>query len=141
MAHVHGYSMFPVPWPTELRLIAGTAALVAVAAAFTLAVGTMVRRSAAAVMTAIVTIVVPFFLAFTAAVPAFAGEWLLRITPAAAFALQQSTPQYPQVQASYTPGLGDGFFPLAPWAGFAVLCGWAALALAAAACLLRRRDA
>jgi hypothetical protein len=34
-----------------------------------------------------------------------------------------------------------GFFPLAPWAGLAVLCGWAALALAAAAFLLRRRDA
>jgi ABC-2 family transporter protein len=141
MAHAVGYSMFPVPWPTDLRLIAGTAALIAVAAVFTLAVGTMVRRSAAAVMTAIVTIVVPFFLAFTDAAPAVTGEWLLRITPAAAFAVQQSTPQYPQVQASYTPGLGDGFFPLAPWAGLAVLCGWAALALAAGAYLLHRRDA
>jgi len=141
IAHAVGYSMFPVPWPTELRVIAGTAALVAVAAVFTLALGTMARRSAAAVMTAIVTIVVPFFLAFTDAVPAVIGEWLLRITPAAAFAVQQSTPQYQQVQASYTPGLGDGFFPLAPWAGFAVLCGWAALALAGAAYLLRRRDA
>jgi ABC-type transport system involved in multi-copper enzyme maturation permease subunit len=140
-ARASGYSMFPVPWPTELRVIAGTAALVAVTAVFTLAVGTMVRRSAAAVTIAIVTIVVPFFLAFTAAVPTVIGEWLLRITPAAAFALQQSTPQYQQVQAAYTPGLGDGFFPLAPWAGFAVLCGWAALALAAAAYLLRRRDA
>jgi uncharacterized membrane protein YgdD (TMEM256/DUF423 family) len=35
----------------------------------------------------------------------------------------------------------DGFFPLTPLAGFAVLCGWAALALIAAAYLLRRRDA
>jgi ABC-type transport system involved in multi-copper enzyme maturation permease subunit len=140
-AHASGYSMFPVPWPAELRLIAGTAALVAVTAVLTLAVGTMVRRSAAAAMIVIVTIVVPYFLAFTAAVPAVIGEWLLRITPAAAFAVQQSTPQYQQVQASYTGGLGNGFFPLAPWAGFAVLCGWAALALAAAAYLLRRRDA
>ncbi len=80
MAHATGYLMFPVPWPTELRVIAGTAVLVAVAAVFTLAVGTMMRRSAAAVMTAIVTIVVPFFLAFTSAVPAVIGEWLLRIT-------------------------------------------------------------
>jgi ABC-type transport system involved in multi-copper enzyme maturation permease subunit len=141
IAHAIGYSMFPVPWPVELRVIAGTAALVAVAAVFTLAVATVARRSAAVVMTAIVTIVVPFFLAFTAAVPTVIGEWLLRITPAAAFAVQQSTPQYQQVQAAYTPGLGDGFFPLAPWTGFAVLCGWAALALAAAAYLLRRRDA
>ncbi len=141
MAHARGYAMFPVPWPVELRLIAGTAALVAVAAVLTLAVGTMVRRSAAAVMIVIVTILVPYFLTFTAAVPAAIGEWLLGITPAAAFAVQQSTPQYQQVQAAYTGGLGNGFFPLAPWAGFAVLCGWAALALATAAYLLRRRDA
>jgi ABC-type transport system involved in multi-copper enzyme maturation permease subunit len=140
-AHASGYSLWPVPWPTELRLIAGTAALVAVAAVLTLAVGTMVRRSAAAVMIVIAAIVVPYFLTFTAAVPAVIGEWLLRITPAAAFAVQQSTPRYQQVQASYTGGLGNGFFPLAGWAGFAVLCGWAALALAAAAYLLRRRDA
>ena len=73
MAHARGYAMFPVPWPVELRLIAGTAALVAVAAVLTLAVGTMLRRSAAAVMIVIVTIVVPYFLAFTAAVPAAIG--------------------------------------------------------------------
>jgi hypothetical protein len=140
-AHATGYSLWPVPWPAELRLIAGTAALVALTAVLTLAVATMVRRSAAAAMIVIVTIVVPYFLTFTAAVPAVIGEWLLRITPAAAFAVQQSTPQYQQVQAAYTGGLGNGFFPLAGWAGFAVLCGWAALALAAAACLLGRRDA
>ena len=141
MAHATGYSMFPVPWPAELRMIAGTAALIAVAAVLTLAVGTMVRRSAAAVTIAIVTIMVPFFLAFTAAAPAGIGEWLLRVTPAAAFAVQQSAPRYQQVQAAYTPSLGGGFFPLAPWAGFAVLCAWTVLALAAAAYLLRRRDA
>jgi hypothetical protein len=139
-AHASGQVMFPVPWPTELRLIAGTGALVAVAAVLTLAVATMVRRSAAAVVIVIVAIVVPYFLSFTAAVPPVIGEWLLRITPAAAFAVLQSTPQYQQVQAAYT-SLGNGFFPLAGWAGLAVLCGWAALALAAAAYLLRRRDA
>jgi ABC-type transport system involved in multi-copper enzyme maturation permease subunit len=141
MAHATGYAMFPVPWPAELRMIAGTAALTAGTAVLTLAIATMVRRSAAAVTIAIVAIVVPYFVAFTAAVPAVIGEWLLRITPAAAFAVQQSTPRYQQVQAVYTTALGGGFFPLAPWAGFAVLCGWAALALAAAAWLLRRRDA
>ena len=56
----------------------------------------------------------------------------------AAFAVQQSIQQYPQVTADYTPG--NGYFPLAPWAGFAVLCVWAALALALAVFLLRRRD-
>jgi hypothetical protein len=70
--------------------------------------------------------------------PAGAEEWLLRVTPAAAFAIQQSTPQYAQVSAAYSPG--SGYFPLAPWAGFAVLCAWTALALALAAFVLRRRD-
>jgi ABC-type transport system involved in multi-copper enzyme maturation permease subunit len=139
MAHADGYPLWPVPWPAELRLIVGTAALVAGAAVLTLAIGTMVRRSAAAVMIAIVAVVVPFFVAFTSAVPASIGDWLLRITPAAAFAVEQSTPRYHQVIALYRPV--DGFYPLAPWAGIAVLCGWAALALAAAAYLLRRRDA
>jgi ABC-type transport system involved in multi-copper enzyme maturation permease subunit len=39
----------------------------------------------------------------------------------------------------YTPQAG--YYPLAPWAGFAVLCGYTALALGLAAFLLRRRDA
>jgi ABC-type transport system involved in multi-copper enzyme maturation permease subunit len=139
LAHARGYPLWPEPWPPELRMIVGTAALAAGTAVLTLAIGTVVRRSAGAAMIAIVAIVVPFFLAFTSAVPAGLGEWLLRVTPAAAFAVQQSTPRYHQVQAFYRPM--DGFFPLAPWAGLAVLCGWAALALAAAAYRLRRTDA
>ena len=63
--------------------------------------------------------------------------WLL--LAAAAFAVQQTIRQYPQVTADYTPG--NGYFPLAPWAGFAVLCAWTALALALAVFVLRRRDA
>jgi ABC-type transport system involved in multi-copper enzyme maturation permease subunit len=139
MAHASGYPLWPQPWSAELSPIVGTALLVALIAVLTLAVGTMVRRSAAATMIAIVAIVVPYFLAFTSAVPGGIGGWLLRITPAAGFALQQSTPRYPQVQAFYRPM--DGYFPLAPWAGLAVLCGWTALALVVAAYLLRRRDA
>jgi ABC-type transport system involved in multi-copper enzyme maturation permease subunit len=71
--------------------------------------------------------------------PAGAADWLPRATPAAGFAIQQAYPRYPQVAADYTPG--NGFYPLAPWAGFAVLCAWTALAFAAAIYLLRRRDA
>jgi ABC-type transport system involved in multi-copper enzyme maturation permease subunit len=72
-------------------------------------------------------------------VPAGAGDWVLRLTPTAGFAILQSIPGYSQVNAPYTPNAG--FYPLAPWAGFAVLCGYAALAVALAAFLLRRRDA
>jgi ABC-type transport system involved in multi-copper enzyme maturation permease subunit len=139
IAHGNGTPLFPEPWPTELRIIAGTAALVAVAAVLTLAIATMVRRSAAAILIAIVAIVIPFVLSAPPGIPAGLTDWLLRITPAAAFALQQPAPQYHQVQANYIPP--SGYYPLAPWAGFAVLCGWTALALVLAGYLLRRRDA
>jgi hypothetical protein len=59
--------------------------------------------------------------------------------PAAGFVLQQPYPAYSQVTAFYAPF--SGYFPLAPWAGLAVLAAWTAAALALAACLLRRRDA
>jgi len=55
------------------------------------------------------------------------------------FAVSQNNQQYAQVIASYNPA--NGFFPLAPWAGFAVLCAWTAAALVLAAYALRRRDA
>ena len=134
-----GSSVFPESLPTELRIIVGTAALIAMAAVLTLAVATIVRRSAAAILIVIVAVVVPYFLSATSALSAGVANWLLRITPAAAFALQQPAPRYYQVQAPYSPG--TGFFPLASWTGFAVLCAWTAIALAAAAYLLKRRDA
>ena len=135
----HGTYVFPASWATELRVIAGTAALLAVAAVLALALGTVLRRSAAAVALVIVVIVLPYILGVASILPASASDWLLRITPAAAFAVQQAAPQYPQVTALYTPT--SGYFPLAPWAGLAVLCAYAALALSLAVALLRRRDA
>jgi ABC-type transport system involved in multi-copper enzyme maturation permease subunit len=132
--------VFPVSGLTELRMVAGTAALIAVVAVLALAVGTMLRRSAAAVTVVIVAIVLPYLLGAVSVLPAGAADWVLRITPAAAFAVQQAVPRYAQVTALYSPGAGRGYFPLAPWAGFAVLCGWAAVAVAAALVLLRRRD-
>jgi hypothetical protein len=53
--------------------------------------------------------------------------------------LQQTLPQYHQVSYLYTPA--NGFYPLAPGAGLAVLGGYALVALAVASYLLRRRDA
>jgi ABC-type transport system involved in multi-copper enzyme maturation permease subunit len=136
----NGNHILPVSTLTELRVVAGTAALLAVAAVLALALGTILRHSAGAVTAVIVVIVLPYFFTTSLSVlPAGASDWLLRVTPAAAFAIQQSIPQYPQVSASYTPM--NGYFPLAPWAGFAVLCGYAALALGLAVLLLRRRDA
>jgi ABC-type transport system involved in multi-copper enzyme maturation permease subunit len=139
ITHARGYYEFPVPGSTVVRVIIGTGLLAAVSAVLALAVGTMARRGAAAVTIVVAAIVLPYFLAVAAVVPLGAADWLLRITPAAGFALQQPYPQYPQVTAIYS--ASSGYFPLAPWAGFAVTAGWAAAALAGAACLLRRRDA
>jgi ABC-type transport system involved in multi-copper enzyme maturation permease subunit len=138
LSSAQGLYVLPVPWLTEVRVVAGTAALLAVAAVLALALGAVLRRSAAAVSVAIVVIVLPYILGVASVLPLGAAEWLLRITPAAGFAIQQSLPQYPQVGAEYTPPV---YFPLGPWAGFAVLCAWTAAALFLAATTLRRRDA
>jgi hypothetical protein len=62
------------------------------------------------------------------------SQWLLRLTPSAAFAVMQTVPEYPQVIGPYTPAVG--YFPLSPLAGLAVLCVFAAFAFALA---LRRQ--
>jgi ABC-type transport system involved in multi-copper enzyme maturation permease subunit len=136
----HGNYVFPMSALTEVRVVAGTAALLAVAAVLALAAGTILRSSAGAI-TAVIGLMVMtyFFSAPLAVLPPGAADWLLRITPAAGFAIQQYVPAYPQVANVYTPQ--HGYFPLAPWAGFGVLCAWTALALWLAAYLLRRRDA
>jgi hypothetical protein len=139
LLHENGNPILPMPALTEARIAVGTAALLAVAAVLALAVGTLLRRSAGAVTVVIAGIVLPYLLAILGGVlPTGAQEWLVRVTPAAGFAIQQSNQQYAQVIASYNPA--NGFFPLAPWAGFAVLCAWAATALVLATVALRRRD-
>jgi len=136
----NGNPIYPVSLFTEVQIMVGTGALLAVCAVLALSIGTLLRRSAGAVTAAIAVIVLPFLLAIIGGIlPTSAGDWLLRITPAAAFALQQTVPAYPQVTAQYTPQ--TGYFPLEPWAGFAVLCAWAAAAFVLAVFMLRRRDA
>jgi ABC-type transport system involved in multi-copper enzyme maturation permease subunit len=139
LASSEGMYVLPVSVLTQVRVVAGTAALLAVAAVLALSIGALLRRTAAAVATGIVVIVLPFILTVGSLLPPGAADWLLRLTPAAAFAIQQSVPRYPQVTAMYAPGAG--YYPLAPWAGFAVLGGYAALALVLAVVALRRRDA
>ena len=142
ITRARGYYEFPVSGATEARVIIGTGLLAAVTAVLALAIGTMVRRSAAAVAIVIVAIVLPYFLAVAAVVPLGAADWLLRITPAAGFAVQQAYPEYPQVSTIYS--ALSGYFPLAcgPAWRCACGCGLAGAALAGArTVLLRRRDA
>jgi len=138
IAHDSGIFVLASGWPIQARVILGTGAMLAVASVLALAIGTMLRRSVAAVATVVVVIVLPYILGVSGILPATASEWVLRVTPAAAFAIEQSVPQYQQVLGHYGP---PDYYPLGPWSGFAVLCGYAAIALALATWLLRRRDA
>jgi ABC-type transport system involved in multi-copper enzyme maturation permease subunit len=63
----------------------------------------------------------------------------MRFTPTAAFAIQATLPRSHLVTSAYTPP--NGYFPISPWAGLAVLAAYTAVALGAATWLLRRRDA
>jgi hypothetical protein len=139
-ASQNGVFIDPLSALTEVRVVAGTAALLGIAAMLALAIGATLRRSAAAVATVVVVIVLPYLLSTVPGVlPTSASLWLLRVTPAAGIAIQQAYPRYQQVNAPYA--TTPGYYPLAPWIGFAVLCGYAALALGLAIFLLRRRDA
>jgi hypothetical protein len=135
-----GVYLPPVTALTEARVIVGTAAVLAACAVLALAIGTLLKRGTAAVAAVVTLIAMPYVLTVAIPVaPLGVADWLMRVTPAAAFAVQQTVIQYPQVDEVYSPAYG--YFPLTPWAGVAVLCGWAFLALALASLALRRRDA
>ena len=67
------------------------------------------------------------------------SPWLTEDERQRALSVQQAVPQFHQLIAIYS--LNAEYYPLAPWAGLAVECAWAAAALALAYYLLRRRDA
>ncbi|HEY0451741.1 ABC transporter permease subunit [Actinophytocola sp.] len=108
-----------------LRAVVGTAALLAVIAVFSLGVATLVRRSAAAITVVLLLLLVPQVV--STGLPLSVAVWLDRLTPAAGFAIQQTVQRYDTA--------------IGPWAGFGVLCGYAAVVLVAAGWRLRRRDA
>ncbi|MGW2961049.1 ABC transporter permease subunit [Streptomyces sp. NPDC001220] len=137
-ARGRGFHVFPVTSATEARVMVGTGLLCAAAAVLALGVGVLLRRSGSAVALVIASIVLPFLLATSGVLPPGGSEWLLRVTPAAGFAIQQTLPRYAQVLSVYEPS--TGYYPLAPWAGLAVLCGYAALAFGLAVVRLRGRD-
>ena len=138
IAHDSGIYVLSASWLTEARVILGTGAMLALASMLALSIGAVLRRSVVAVATVIVVIVLPYILGVSGVLPASAAEWVLRVTPAAGFAIEQSVPQYQQVVGHYGP---PDYFPLTPWAGLAVLCCYAAAGLGLAAWLMRRRDA
>jgi hypothetical protein len=134
-----GTHVLPVTTGVELRVVLGTAVLFGAVAVLAGALGALLRRGVVAVLAGVALVVLPVVLADVAALPDAVARWLLRLTPAAGFAIQQSVPEYPQVLGHYVPA--GGYYPLPPWAGLAVLCGCAALALWLAVLRLRRGDA
>ena len=135
LAHQGNY-VFPLSAPTEIRVILGTGLLFALVAIGILALATVLRRSAGAVVAGIVAFVLPFII-FSAPGSSGAAS-LLRVTPVAGFAIQGTLPRFAQVAGDYT--MGSGYYPLTPWVGLAVLGAWAAVALGAAMWSLRHRD-
>jgi ABC-type transport system involved in multi-copper enzyme maturation permease subunit len=129
----NGNYLFPQSGPAVARVILGTGLLLGLAAALVVALGTMVRHGAGTVAAAIVLLVLPGILGSQS------GNWLMRLTPTAAFAIQATLPRYTLVTGAYTPP--NGYFPISPWAGLAVLAAYTAVALATAIWLIRRQDA
>lgn len=130
LLRAHQNPIQPITLGTELRVIVGYAALTATAAVLALGLAALVKRGIVAIGLAITLIVVPYLLATAGLVP-----WLLMITPAAGFAITQSVPTFAHVDViSSLLGL---YYPLPPWAGLAVTCGYAALALGAAIAVQR----
>ena len=129
----NGNYLFPQSGPDLARVIVGTGLLLGLAAAMAVALGTMLRRRAVAVAAGIVFLVLPGILGSES------GNWLMRFSPTAAFAIQATLPRSNLVTSAYTPP--NGYFPISPWAGLAVLAAYTAVALGTATWLLRRRDA
>jgi ABC-type transport system involved in multi-copper enzyme maturation permease subunit len=134
----NGNLVYSVSTATEVRMIVGMAGVLAVGAVMALALGTILRHAAGVIVGLIALFVLPEFLAVAAVLPPGPGQWLLRLTPAAGFAVEQSLQVFSQVTTPYWPQYG--YYPLSAWAGFLVLCVFAAAAYALANYLLARRD-
>lgn len=118
----NGVPVQPVSAPTAVRVVVGVAAALAMCGVLAYGLGAVVRRGWAAVVLALTLVAVPYAVATMPLLPDAVARWLLRLTPAAGFAVQQTRIEYPQVVAHYAPSAG--YFPLPLWAGFAVLCAY-----------------
>jgi hypothetical protein len=133
LLRAHQNPIQPLTLGTELRVIVGYAALTAAVAVLALGLAALVKRGIVAIGLAIALVVVPYLLASAGLAP-----WLLIITPAAGFAITQSVPTFAHVDVG--PSLFGSYYPLPPWAGLAVTCAYAALALGAAIAVHRTRN-
>jgi hypothetical protein len=116
----------PLATPTALRSIVGAALYLTVAGMTGLALGALLRNTAAAISTFVgVFFVIP---PLALLLPASWGERFVQYLPSNAGAMM--------LDGTY--GVAN---PLAPWTGFAVMCGYAAVLIGLAGWRLRRVDA
>lgn len=127
----NGIPVQPVSALAVVGLTAGLAAVLALSAVLSYGLGVWLRRGWAAILIGLSLVALPYAIATLPLLPDTVSEWLLRLTPAAAFAVQQTLVEYPQATAHYAPSAG--YFPLAGWAGLAVLCGYTIAAMRMAA--------
>jgi ABC-2 family transporter protein len=107
-----------------LRAVVGSAIFLAALAVIGVSIGVIVRSTAVAISVLLGLVLVPLIVAPT--LPAAVGDWVTRLTPTAGLAIQQTRP--------------DRDVAIGHWPGLAVTCAWAALTLALAIWLVRRRD-
>ncbi|MEJ8641379.1 hypothetical protein WKI68_07615 [Streptomyces sp. MS1.HAVA.3] len=123
----NGIPVIGVSVLTGTRVVVGTAAALALAAVLALALGSLLRRAWLAILVAVLAIAVPYMVTSIPLLADGPSQWLLRVTPAAGFAVQQTLVEYPQVLAHHAPSAG--YFPLPWWGGIAVLCAYVVMLL------------
>jgi len=124
---------------TQVRLAAGTAAMLAVAAVLAVALGAMLRRSAIAVTVVIAAVILPFLVAVTNVLPAGADNWLMRLAPAPAS--RSSRPFRTTRRSATSAGWRRAATRWRRGPGSPCSAPGAAAAMGLALVLLRRRDA
>ncbi|MBB5873464.1 ABC-type transport system involved in multi-copper enzyme maturation permease subunit [Allocatelliglobosispora scoriae] len=125
---------FPTPSLTDgpvLRALLLTALFMTAVTVFALALGTLLRNSAAAITITITLIVLPVIAG--TALPGTSPRWLMLTTLAGGLATQRAKPS--------TETLATPWSLIGPWAGIGVVCAYAVIGLGIAWWRLRRRDA
>ncbi|MEU6721230.1 hypothetical protein ABZ897_58105 [Nonomuraea sp. NPDC046802] len=127
----NGILVQQVPVLTSVRVVVGLAAVLALCSVLTYGLAVWLRRGWAALLVGLSLVVLPYTFTAFPVLPDAVSEWLLLLTPAAGFAVQQTTVEYSQVTAHYAPSAG--YFPLPWWAGLALLCAYTMIVLRMAA--------
>ncbi|GAA4580029.1 hypothetical protein GCM10023194_07180 [Planotetraspora phitsanulokensis] len=116
-----------LPVLTGARVIVGLAAVLALCAVVAYGLGVRLHRGWSAILIGVSLIALPYAVTAFPLLPDAVSDWLLQLTPAAGFAVKQTTVEYPQVTEHYAPSAG--YFPLPWWAGLTLLCAYTVISM------------